>query len=93
MGFFALVEPDGKKILYDTGAWPNTILQNAKDLGLDLSDVQSVGSKSAGASTSPWRNSTWASSACKAFICARCKRLFSRSTPSTRPRPQKLSTR
>jgi 7,8-dihydropterin-6-yl-methyl-4-(beta-D-ribofuranosyl)aminobenzene 5'-phosphate synthase len=41
-GFSALVEADGKKILYDTGARPNTVLENAKELGLDLSDVQNV---------------------------------------------------
>ena len=28
-GFSALVEADGKKILYDTGARPNTVLENA----------------------------------------------------------------
>jgi 7,8-dihydropterin-6-yl-methyl-4-(beta-D-ribofuranosyl)aminobenzene 5'-phosphate synthase len=41
-GFSALVEADGKKILYDTGARPNTVLENAKELGLDLSDVRNV---------------------------------------------------
>jgi len=41
-GFSALVEVDGKKILYDTGARPNTVLENAKELKLDLSDVQTV---------------------------------------------------
>jgi len=41
-GFSALVEADGKKILYDTGARPNTVLENAKELKVDLSDVQHV---------------------------------------------------
>ena len=41
-GFAALVEADGKKILFDTGARPNTVLQNAKELKLDLSDIQDV---------------------------------------------------
>jgi 7,8-dihydropterin-6-yl-methyl-4-(beta-D-ribofuranosyl)aminobenzene 5'-phosphate synthase len=41
-GFSALVETDGKKILFDTGARPNTVLENAKDLKIDLSDVQDV---------------------------------------------------
>ena len=41
-GFSALVEADDKKILYDTGARPNTVLDNAKELQLDLSDVQNV---------------------------------------------------
>jgi 7,8-dihydropterin-6-yl-methyl-4-(beta-D-ribofuranosyl)aminobenzene 5'-phosphate synthase len=41
-GFAALVESDGKKILFDTGARPNTVLENAKELKIDLSDVQDV---------------------------------------------------
>ena len=41
-GFGALVEEDGRKILFDTGARPNTVLENAKELKIDLSDVQDV---------------------------------------------------
>ena len=41
-GYSALVEVDGKKILFDTGNRPETVLQNAKDLGIDLSDVEDV---------------------------------------------------
>jgi 7,8-dihydropterin-6-yl-methyl-4-(beta-D-ribofuranosyl)aminobenzene 5'-phosphate synthase len=41
-GFAALVEEDGRKILFDTGARPNTVLENAKELKVDLSDVQDV---------------------------------------------------
>jgi 7,8-dihydropterin-6-yl-methyl-4-(beta-D-ribofuranosyl)aminobenzene 5'-phosphate synthase len=41
-GFAALVEADGKKILFDTGARPNTVLDNAKELKIDLGDVQDV---------------------------------------------------
>ncbi len=41
-GFAALVEADGKKILFDTGARPNTVLENARELKIDLSDVQDV---------------------------------------------------
>jgi 7,8-dihydropterin-6-yl-methyl-4-(beta-D-ribofuranosyl)aminobenzene 5'-phosphate synthase len=41
-GFAALVEADGRKILFDTGARPDTVLQNARELKLDLSDVQDV---------------------------------------------------
>jgi len=41
-GFAAAVEADGKKILFDTGARPNTVLENAKELKVDLSDVQDV---------------------------------------------------
>jgi 7,8-dihydropterin-6-yl-methyl-4-(beta-D-ribofuranosyl)aminobenzene 5'-phosphate synthase len=41
-GFSALVEADGHRILVDTGAHPETVLQNARDLNVDLSDVQEV---------------------------------------------------
>jgi 7,8-dihydropterin-6-yl-methyl-4-(beta-D-ribofuranosyl)aminobenzene 5'-phosphate synthase len=41
-GFAALVEADGHSILFDTGARPNTVLENARELGLDLSDVETV---------------------------------------------------
>lgn len=38
-GFAALVEADGKRLLIDTGARPDTVLKNAAELGIDLSDV------------------------------------------------------
>jgi 7,8-dihydropterin-6-yl-methyl-4-(beta-D-ribofuranosyl)aminobenzene 5'-phosphate synthase len=38
-GFAALVEADGRKLLVDTGARPETVLQNAAELGIDLSTV------------------------------------------------------
>ena len=41
-GFAALVESDGHRVLVDTGARPMTVLSNAKDLGIDLSDVREV---------------------------------------------------
>jgi 7,8-dihydropterin-6-yl-methyl-4-(beta-D-ribofuranosyl)aminobenzene 5'-phosphate synthase len=41
-GFAALVEVDGRKIMFDTGARPRTVLENAKELKIDLSDVQDV---------------------------------------------------
>jgi len=41
-GFSALVEADGHRILVDTGAHPETVLQNARDLNVDLSSVQEV---------------------------------------------------
>jgi 7,8-dihydropterin-6-yl-methyl-4-(beta-D-ribofuranosyl)aminobenzene 5'-phosphate synthase len=41
-GFSALVEADGHRILLDTGAHPETVLQNARDLNTDLSDVKEV---------------------------------------------------
>jgi len=41
-GFSALVEADGHRILLDTGSHPDTVLQNARDLNIDLSDVKEV---------------------------------------------------
>jgi 7,8-dihydropterin-6-yl-methyl-4-(beta-D-ribofuranosyl)aminobenzene 5'-phosphate synthase len=41
-GFAALVEVDGRKILFDTGAHPNTVLNNLPELKVDLSDVEEV---------------------------------------------------
>jgi 7,8-dihydropterin-6-yl-methyl-4-(beta-D-ribofuranosyl)aminobenzene 5'-phosphate synthase len=41
-GFSALIEADGHRVLLDTGAHPDTVLQNAHDLKIDLSDVKEV---------------------------------------------------
>ena len=41
-GFSALVEADGQRILLDTGGHPETVLQNARDLNIDLSGVKEV---------------------------------------------------
>ncbi len=41
-GFSALVEADGRRVLLDTGSHPDTVLQNAHDLNVDLSDVEEV---------------------------------------------------
>jgi len=41
-GFSALVEVDGHRVLFDTGARPDTVLKNAKELEIDLSGVDSV---------------------------------------------------
>lgn len=41
-GYAALVEVDGRKILFDTGYRPETVLQNAEELGIDLSEVEEV---------------------------------------------------
>lgn len=41
-GFSALVIADGHKILFDTGAHPDTVLRNARELKIDLSDVPDV---------------------------------------------------
>jgi 7,8-dihydropterin-6-yl-methyl-4-(beta-D-ribofuranosyl)aminobenzene 5'-phosphate synthase len=42
MGFSALVEFDGKRVLFDTGGRPETVLNNARELGVDLSNVEDV---------------------------------------------------
>ena len=41
-GFSALVEVDGHKVLYDTGASADMVLKNARALHIDLSDVEDV---------------------------------------------------
>src|ERR1700746_1814033 len=41
-GFAALVESDGHRILVDTGARPETVLSNARELNVDLSDGKEV---------------------------------------------------
>jgi 7,8-dihydropterin-6-yl-methyl-4-(beta-D-ribofuranosyl)aminobenzene 5'-phosphate synthase len=41
-GYSALVEADGHRILYDTGASPDLVLRNARALKIDLSDVEDV---------------------------------------------------
>ncbi|WP_260681518.1 MBL fold metallo-hydrolase [Aliiglaciecola sp. M165] len=41
-GYSALIEVDGKKILFDTGNRRDTVLKNAKDLDIDLSEVEDV---------------------------------------------------
>ena len=41
-GYAALVEADGRRILFDTGARPGTVLANARELGIDLSGVTDV---------------------------------------------------
>ena len=41
-GFAALVVADGHRILFDTGARPDTVLNNARELNTDLSDVRDV---------------------------------------------------
>ena len=41
-GFSALVEADGYRLLFDTGLRPQTVLLNARELGLDLSDITDV---------------------------------------------------
>jgi len=41
-GFAALVEVDGYRLLFDTGAREETVLRNAEELKVDLSDVTDV---------------------------------------------------
>ena len=41
-GFSALIELDGKKILFDTGSRENTVLNNAKELKIDLNGIENV---------------------------------------------------
>ena len=41
-GFAALVEADGRRLLFDTGARPETVLANARELGVDLAGVTDV---------------------------------------------------
>jgi 7,8-dihydropterin-6-yl-methyl-4-(beta-D-ribofuranosyl)aminobenzene 5'-phosphate synthase len=41
-GYAALVEADGHRFLYDTGASPDMVLRNARLLKIDLSDVEDV---------------------------------------------------
>lgn len=41
-GFSALVEAGDHRVLVDTGARPQTVLQNAHELGVDLASVQEV---------------------------------------------------
>jgi len=41
-GFAALVEADGRRWLFDTGGRPETVLQNARELQVDLADVSDV---------------------------------------------------
>ena len=41
-GFAALVEADGRRVLFDTGARPDTIVINARELGIDLTGIPDV---------------------------------------------------
>lgn len=41
-GFAALVEADGHRLLFDTGARPGTVLANVRELGVDLATVTDV---------------------------------------------------
>jgi 7,8-dihydropterin-6-yl-methyl-4-(beta-D-ribofuranosyl)aminobenzene 5'-phosphate synthase len=41
-GFSAVVEANGRRLLFDTGTAPDTVLRNAEALGIDLSSITDV---------------------------------------------------
>lgn len=41
-GYSAIVEVDGRKLLFDTGQRPETVLKNAEELGFDLHEIEDV---------------------------------------------------
>lgn len=41
-GFSALIEVDGEKILFDTGSRENTVIKNAQELSIDLSNIKNA---------------------------------------------------
>ena len=41
-GFSALIEADGQRILFDTGSREQTVLQNAKELNINLDGIDNV---------------------------------------------------
>lgn len=41
-GYAALIEVDGRRILFDTGARPETVLANAREMQLDLANIEHV---------------------------------------------------
>ena len=41
-GYSALIEADGRQLLFDTGGRPEVVLNNARELGIDLSGVEEV---------------------------------------------------
>ena len=41
-GFSAIIEADGKRILFDTGSREKTVLQNAKELKINLDSIDNV---------------------------------------------------
>tara|TARA_B110000014_G_scaffold55936_1_gene37775 strand:+ start:2206 stop:3132 length:927 start_codon:yes stop_codon:yes gene_type:complete len=41
-GFSAIIEVDGKRILFDTGSRENTVIENAKEMKIDLSNIENV---------------------------------------------------
>ena len=41
-GFSAMIEADGKRILFDAGSRENTVLQNAKELSINLDNIDNI---------------------------------------------------
>jgi 7,8-dihydropterin-6-yl-methyl-4-(beta-D-ribofuranosyl)aminobenzene 5'-phosphate synthase len=41
-GFAALVEVDGRRVLFDTGGRPDTVVINSRELGIDLGGIREV---------------------------------------------------
>ena len=41
-GFSAMIEADGQRILFDTGSRENTVMQNAKELKINLDNIDNV---------------------------------------------------
>jgi 7,8-dihydropterin-6-yl-methyl-4-(beta-D-ribofuranosyl)aminobenzene 5'-phosphate synthase len=41
-GFSAMIEADGKRILFDAGSKENTVLQNAKELNINLDNIDNI---------------------------------------------------
>jgi 7,8-dihydropterin-6-yl-methyl-4-(beta-D-ribofuranosyl)aminobenzene 5'-phosphate synthase len=41
-GFSAMIEADGKRILFDAGSRENTVLQNAKELNINLDNIDNI---------------------------------------------------
>jgi 7,8-dihydropterin-6-yl-methyl-4-(beta-D-ribofuranosyl)aminobenzene 5'-phosphate synthase len=41
-GFSAMIEVDGKRILFDAGSRENTVLQNAKELNINLDNIDNI---------------------------------------------------
>ena len=41
-GFSAMIEADGKRILFDAGSRENTVLQNAKELNINIDNIDNI---------------------------------------------------